>query len=456
MTVKQNKPNVVFSFDQMIASLKSATTAFTDTRTGKNKKYQMLDATLGAFSVFFTQCPSFLSHQELLQEKHSLDNARSLFGMRGIPSSNQIRGLLDKVNPTLLSSVFEECFGALQASGHTDDYRVSLGKHKRDLLLALDGTQYFSSIALRCDNCSKKIIDKETHYAHSMITPTIVAPGNNKVISLTPEYITPQDGDSKQDCELKASKRWLARSLNKYKLNEATILGDDLYSHEPFCLDMLAKGLNFILVCKPDSHKTLYEWTRGITKEVSVDRLDGNKHLLYTYSYAEGVPLRDHKDALLVNFIEVTVIDRKTQTKLYHNAFVTNHKIEGKTDKQTRANLAILIDAGRARWKIENENNNTLKTQGYHLEHNFGHGKKYLSSLLAGMNILAFLFHTMLEFMNHKYKLLRKVFRARKRLFESIRVLLIYHPYMNFESLMDFMLEGPKMSHALEKLRYPL
>ena len=53
------------------------------------------------------------------------------------------------------------------------------------------------------------------------------------------------------------------------------------------------------------------------------------------------------------------------------------------------------FDCGRARWKIENENNNTLKTAGYHLEHNFGHGKQYLASLLATMNILAFLFHTM-------------------------------------------------------------
>ncbi len=244
--------------------------------------------------------------------------------------------------------------------------------------------------------------------------------------------------------------------LRRYQLLEATILGDDLYSHEPFCRDILAKGLNFILVCKPDSHKTLYGWIKGITRKVIQDRFDGKKHLIYTYSYAEGVPLRDQKDALLVNFAQVTVIDRKTKTKLYHNAFVTNHPLTGTTDKETEAILATIIDCGRARWKIENENNNTLKMQGYHLEHNFGHGKKHLASLLASMNILAFLFHTMLEFMNGKYKMLRKVFGARKRLFESIRVLLIYHPYMHFESLMDFMLEGLKKPYAPPKLRYPL
>ena len=56
--------------------------------------------------------------------------------------------------------------------------------------------------------------------------------------------------------------------------------------------------------------------------------------------------------------------------------------------------MAALAASGRARWKIENENNNTLKTKGYHLEHNFGHGQQHLSSLLDAMNILAFLFHT--------------------------------------------------------------
>ena len=206
---------------------------------------------------------------------------------------------------------------------------------------------------------------------------------------------------------------------------------------------------NFILVCKPDSHKTVYEWVKGITNEKVADRFDGKTHQIYTYQYAEGVPLRDGKDSLLVNFVEVTVTDRKTGKQLYHNAFVTNHPLTDET-------LPTIVDCGRARWKIENENNNTLKTAGYHLEHNFGHGKKYLASLLATMNILAFLFHTMLEFMDKKYQLLRKVLGARKRFFESIRVLLIYHPYQNFDHLMDFMLEGLKKPHPIEDLHYPL
>lgn len=185
-----------------------------------------------------------------------------------------------------------------------------------------------------------------------------------------------------------------------------------------------------------------------IIREKTEDRFDGKKHQIYTYSYIEDVPLRDGKDPLLVNFIEVTVIDRQTGKQVYQNAFVTSHSL---TDEI----LPIIIDCGRARWKIENENNNTLKTQGYHLEHNFGHGKKYLSAMLATMNILAFLFHTMLEFMNKKYQLLRKMIGARKHLFNDLRTCLKLWYFRSFDSLMDFIIEGLKKPHDPDKIHFP-
>ena len=50
-----------------------------------------------------------------------------------------------------------------------------------------------------------------------------------------------------------------------------------------------------------------------------------------------------------------------------------------------------IMRGGRARWKIENETFNTLKNQGYHLEHNYGHGEPNLSVVLALLMMLAFL-----------------------------------------------------------------
>ena len=92
--------------------------------------------------------------------------------------------------------------------------------------------------------------------------------------------------------------------------------------------------------------------------------------------------LTEGADALKVNWCELTLTDAEGKV-LYRNAFITDWKI-------TPENVAGLIAAGRARWKIENQNNNVLKTKGYHLEHNFGHGKKHLASLLLTMNLLEF------------------------------------------------------------------
>lgn len=440
---------VVYTFDDMIASFRSAIKKFPDKRTGKNTQYEMIDGAAGAFSVFFTQCPSFLASQQLMQQRYGLSNARTLFGMRSIPTDNQIRNLLDSVNPTCISSVFTDCFQALKRSGHLDVYRVAVGQNQDDLLIALDGTQYFSSTNIHCNKCTTKVKDGEVQYSHTVVTPTIVKPGNNKVISLMPEFVSKQDGASKQDCELNASKRWLKRDGKHYASEGVTILGDDLYAHEPFCRELLKAGMNFILVCKPESHKTVYAWIKGITRTYSEDRFDGKRHQIYTYTYTEGIPLREGADSLLINFVEVTVTDRKSGKQLYHNAFITSHEVNEKT-------VSTIVDAGRARWKIENENNNTLKRQGYNLEHNFGHGRKYLASLLATMNILAFLFHTMLEFMDTKYQLLRKVIGARRTFFNHMKALLVYVLCTSFDHLMDFMLEGLKRPHDLETLKFPV
>ena len=150
--------------------------------------------------------------------------------------------------------------------------------------------------------------------------------------------------------------------------------------------------------------------------------------------YANGVPLAEGQEALKVNWCELTVTDHH-QKIIYRNSWVTNLKI-------TDQNVAAIVAAGRARWKIENENNNTLKTKGYHLEHNFGHGKQHLSSLLAAMNILAFLYHTFLSFADEHYRLIRATLPTRKTFFDDLRALTRYLLFPNWDALMDLMMRG--------------
>src|SRR5690606_16805083 len=191
------------------------------------------------------------------------------------------------------------------------------------------------------------------------------------------------------------------------------VLGDDLYCHEPFCRALLDKQLEFILVCKPDSHKTLYEWVddlqrEGVVKTMVRKRWTGKRREIDTYRYVSAVPLRDTDDALLVNWCEITTRAEDGKV-LYQNAFASSLAIDDN-------NVAEVVASGRARWKIENENNNTLKTKGYHFEHNFGHGKQFLSSLLATLILLAYLLHTLLDLMDDKFCLLRQKLPSRRRL----------------------------------------
>jgi hypothetical protein len=119
----------------------------------------------------------------------------------------------------------------------------------------------------------------------------------------------------------------------------------------------------------------------------------------------------------------------------YHNAFATSHRVSDDT-------VAEIVRAGRARWKVENENNNTLKTKGYNLEHNFGHGKQHLASFLATLNILSLLFHTALERLDQKYAVLRAHLPTRKTFFEDLRALTRYLYFDSWDHLLTFMLEG--------------
>lgn len=130
----------------------------------------------------------------------------------------------------------------------------------------------------------------------------------------------------------------------------------------------------------------------------------------------------------MLNWLELTITDAKGKT-VYKNAWATTHRIHD-------GNVAEIAAAGRARCKIENENNNVLKNHGYHFEHNFGHGKQHLS------NLLAYLFHTTLDWMDAAYRTVRSLLLSHRTFFEHLRALMQYFPFDNWEHLMRFMLKG--------------
>ncbi len=429
----------VCAFNYLIQRWRSVASDLPDRRTGDNCRFDMADIALSAFAVFFTQCPSFLSYQQNMEKVRGANNARSLFQVERIPSDNHIRQMLDPIPPSHLFSLFDDLHHAFDQKGLLDAMRA-VG-HTR--LIALDATWYFSSQSenIQCPNCSRlnHTNGSFTHF-HSVITPVIVSPSHSQVVPLRPEFIIPQDGKDKQDCEINAGKRWLAAHAEHYSTGNDTLLGDDLYARQPFCRQGLLHGFHFLFTCKPTSHTHLAGWVEALEPGRDLHTLKlrskgkGDRWEYYEYRWANTVPLIEEADTLKVNWCDVKITDGEGET-LYRNAYITDWVINAD-------NVAGLVAAGRARWKIENENNNVLKNKGYHLEHNFGHGKKHLASLLMTMNLLAFGLHTLLEVSDESYRLIRTAVGARRKFFTHLEALTTYLYFNTWEHLMDFMMRG--------------
>ncbi len=140
-------------------------------------------------------------------------------------------------------------------------------------------------------------------------------------------------------------------------------------------------------------------------------------------------------DPQQVNWLELTIAHEKTVQVLYQNRFVTNHNV-------TNTKVVQIAEVGRTRWKIESENNNMLKTKGCHLEHNFGHGQQDLANVLAALNILAFLIHTIQEITEPACQRLRHALGTRKTFFNDLRALTRYMVFETWDDLFSFMEEG--------------
>jgi hypothetical protein len=146
-------------------------------------------------------------------------------------------------------------------------------------------------------------------------------------------------------------------------------------------------GGNFILTCKPSSHQTITEYLTGAERsEHRQTVVTRGKRTTTINRWLSAVPLRATEDALTVNWFSIEILNNKGK-RTYYNGFVTDLPV-------TAAAVAEHAARGRARWKIENETFNVLTTGGYNLEHNFGHGKETLASVLVVLNLLAFAFHT--------------------------------------------------------------
>jgi hypothetical protein len=411
--------------DELIAELKGVCAGLPDSRKGPRRDgdYTMVDIGLSAFSIFFMGSPSFLAHQRALEEGHGRSNCETLFGMSKIPSDNYIRQMLDGAAPTAFDGLF---FKAIEAAGTLTRFQCLGGR----ALIALDGTQHFCSRKIKCRQCSTRHrSDAGTEYFHTFLGATLVAPGHKQVLPLPPEFIVPQDGAEKQDCERNAAKRWLAQHGTALAHLRPVYLGDDLFACQPIVAAIHRAGGNFILTCKPSSHQTITEYLHGAElQERRQTACKRGKRTTTVYRWLNAVPLRATGDAIIVDWFSIETFNAKGK-RTYYNSFVTDLPVSADT-------VAELAACGRARWKIENETFNVLKTGGYNLEHSFGHGKETLASVLVTLNLLAFAFHTAAYLSAVAWQAAVIARGPTYRFFEHLRTITTYVVFQDWDHLL--------------------
>jgi hypothetical protein len=416
----------------LLAGLKAVCAAFPDPRKGRGGNIAMADFGLSAFCMFFMQSASFLSFQRSLEKGQGRSNCQTLFGIEKIPSDNYIRDMLDEADPALLAP----CFQRLETLLTEPPLRQAFGRLGGRTLIAWDGTEFFCSQKLGCPHClTRKRSNGKVESYHSMLAATVVAPGHSRVVPLMPEFIAPQDGAEKQDCERNAVKRWFGKHHARLAPLRPVYLGDDLFACQPVAKMVTDNGGDFIFTCKQSSHTALYDFINGaeaFRHEEKVRRR--NTKDTFRYRWFKAVPLRDGVDAMLVNWIGLEIVDAKGRVT-YSMAWITSLPV-------SKQNVAEIAACGRARWKIENEGFNVMKNHGYELEHNFGHGERFLAMTLAALNLLAFAWHTVLELLEPPWQAAREAATTRTSFFAHLATLTAYAVFPSWpvflESLATF------------------
>jgi hypothetical protein len=388
---------------------------------------------MSGLAMMFLQDPSLLEFQRALQDATNNNNLKTIFSVQSIPKDNQMRVVLDAHPYDPLLEVFADFFKELQRGKHLEQYRFLSDYY----LITLDGSEYFSSEKIYCDNClTKKSRGGGIRYYHQILQAALVYPGMKKVIPLAPEFIRNTDGRDKQDCEINAGKRIIKKIRKAHRQLKMILVADSLYSKQPFIEELKDQRFSFILVAKPKDHKVMMKHLHTLKELRGLSQLTftDSKGRVHLYEWENNVPLNGNKDSIKVNYFEYSIIVNGKVN--YHNSWVTDIPID-------RANVAQLVKAGRARWKIENEGFNTLKNQGYHLEHNFGHGEKYLSETFFILNLLAFFMHQIFELTDRLYQKCRAKFSARKEHFNNFRSVLRYTIFHSWEHLLVYIHSPP-------------
>jgi hypothetical protein len=366
---------------------------------------------------------------------------QTLFGVPEVAADTQMREILDGVEPEAIRGVFPQLWEKVRRAGWGRGFTTTLpsGHHQGTYYtVALDGSEYFRSTKVQCPHCLRQLDPQgRVHYTHKIVGATVVRAGSHQVVPLDVEEVRNATAESApQDCELTAGKRLITRLRREHPQMALIVIGDDLYSHVPFVEQLQQLRQHYVLVAKPSSHPTLLA---AVTAAEGTDQTQtgqwtegpGVRQRTYTYRLVRHLPLA-LESAVRVTEVEVWEHTAKGEL-LYHNSWITDLDVDA-------ANVAVVVQMGRTRWKIENEQFNVHKNHGYELTHNYGHGQQTLSMVFYLLNLLAYVAHVVLALGDRLYQRCRTQ-ESRRELWNALRTLVHVVLVESWRHLLEVYLE---------------
>jgi hypothetical protein len=397
-----------------------------------------VDSLMSGLAMFALKDPSLLAFDK---RRTRGENLQQVFGIEQIPCDTQMRKILDNVDPESLRPLFKSLFAQLQR-GKVLEKMVFMGRY---YLASLDGTCYFRSQKIHCDDCLERTQSKTgvVTYSHQMLGVAIVHPDRKEVISLMPEPIIKQDGEAKNDCERNAAKRLIQQMRQDHPRLPFIIVEDSLYANAPHLRELKRLGFHYIIGVKPGDHKYLFAYAaqaqvEGRTTEFEI-KIGAVSH---RFRFLNDAPLNESNEDVRVNFLQYW---ETVGNNVQHFTWITDFLI-------SHDNAFELMRGGRARWKIENETFNTLKNHGYQFEHNFGHGENHLSVVLALLMMLAFLIDQIQQLACQLFQAAWKKVGSKRHLWERMRSLFYELPFTSMSDIWraiayGFHIEGRVVIH---------
>lgn len=337
----------------------------------KRSKFSITDCLLSALGMFYLKMPSLLKFVNAAKEPNNpiVRNLMNLYGVSKVPSDTNLRVRLDDIEiGNTFQYAIDGLISKLQRSKVLEDFRG----YKDHYIVAIDGTGYFSSDEIHCENCCiKEHKDGSVSYYHQVLAAVMVSPGRKEALPVGIEPIIKQDGTIKNDCEINAAKRLLRRIRKSHPNLKMVVVMDALYANGPLIKLIEELNLKYIINAKnlPHMYKKFETSEKIVKHEVKTDKKEGK------YKFANDLELNATHPDIKVNYVEYNEL-------VYKKKYKIREMISEPSDDRFPRRTDVVVYHGAAYFKHnETKKLTKLNLPNFTQEVNLRNIKKYINSI---------------------------------------------------------------------------